>query len=87
MAVCRLRERYRECLKKEIAHSVASPAEVDEELRHPLLVMGRRWRFIHFTCNVFLRMSSVQSGMMFLDMKKGYWRWKRRRHLTFVTFT
>lgn len=33
-AVCRLRERYRECLKNEIAQTVASPAEVDEELRH-----------------------------------------------------
>jgi RNA polymerase sigma-70 factor (ECF subfamily) len=34
VAVCRLRERYRECLKEEIGHTVASPAEVDEELRH-----------------------------------------------------
>ena len=42
MAVCRLRERYRECLKAEIAHTVASAAEVDEELRHLLRVMARR---------------------------------------------
>ena len=42
MAVCRLRERYRECLKTEIAHTVASAAEVDEELRHLLRVMARR---------------------------------------------
>jgi RNA polymerase sigma-70 factor (ECF subfamily) len=42
VAVCRLRERYRECLKAEIAHTVASPAEVDEELRHLLRVMARR---------------------------------------------
>ena len=34
VAVCRLRERYRECLKEEIGHTVASPAEVDGEMRH-----------------------------------------------------
>ena len=33
---------YRECLKAEIAHTVASAAEVDEELRHLLRVMARR---------------------------------------------
>jgi RNA polymerase sigma-70 factor (ECF subfamily) len=42
VAVCRLRERYRACLKTEISHTVASPAEVDEELRHLLRVMARR---------------------------------------------
>ena len=42
VAVCRLRERYRECLKAEIGHTVASAAEVDEELRHLLRVMARR---------------------------------------------
>ena len=42
VAVCRLRERYRECLKEEIAHTVASPAEVDEELRHLFRVLARR---------------------------------------------
>jgi len=42
VAVCRLRERYRECLKAEIAQTVASPAEVDEELRHLFRVMARR---------------------------------------------
>jgi RNA polymerase sigma factor (sigma-70 family) len=42
MAVSRLRERYRECLKAEIAHTVASPAEVDEELRHLFRVLARR---------------------------------------------
>jgi RNA polymerase sigma factor (sigma-70 family) len=42
VAVCRLRERYRECLKAEIAHTVASAAEVDEELRHLLRAMARR---------------------------------------------
>ena len=42
VAVCRLRERYRECLKEEISHTVASPAEVDEELHHPFRVLARR---------------------------------------------
>lgn len=42
VAVCRLRERYRECLKAEIAQTVDSPAEVDEELRHLLRVIARR---------------------------------------------
>jgi RNA polymerase sigma-70 factor (ECF subfamily) len=42
VAVCRLRERYRECLKEEIGHTVASAAEVDEELRHLFRVMARR---------------------------------------------
>lgn len=42
VAVCRLRERYRECLKAEVAQTVASAAEVDEELRHLLRVMARR---------------------------------------------
>jgi RNA polymerase sigma factor (sigma-70 family) len=41
MAVCRLRERYRACLKEEIGHTVASPAEVDEELRHLFRVLNR----------------------------------------------
>lgn len=42
VAVCRLRERYRERLKEEIAHTVASPAEVDAELRHLFRVMAGR---------------------------------------------
>ena len=42
VAVCRLRERYRERLKAEIAHTVASPAEVDEELHHLFRVLARR---------------------------------------------
>ena len=42
VAVCRLRERYRGRLKEEIAHTVASPAEVDEELRHLFRVLARR---------------------------------------------
>jgi RNA polymerase sigma factor (sigma-70 family) len=40
-AVCRLRERYRGRLREEIAHTVASPAEVEEELRHLFRVLAR----------------------------------------------
>jgi len=42
VAVCRLRERYRKRLEEEIAQTVASAAEVDEELRHLLRVVARR---------------------------------------------
>jgi len=42
MAVHRLRERYRECLREEIGHTVASLADVDEELRHLFRVLARR---------------------------------------------
>jgi len=41
MAVHRLRERYRECLKEEIGHTVGSPEEVDGELRHLFRVLDR----------------------------------------------
>lgn len=41
VAVCRLRERYRECLREEISHTVVSPAEVEEELRHLFRVLAR----------------------------------------------
>jgi RNA polymerase sigma factor (sigma-70 family) len=33
-AVQRLRQRHREILREEIAHTVTSPAEIDEEIRH-----------------------------------------------------
>ncbi len=42
VAVCRLRERYRRRLKEEIAPTVASPADVEEELRHLFRVLARR---------------------------------------------
>ena len=42
VAVCRLRERSRECLMEEIAHTVALAAEVEEELRHLFRVLARR---------------------------------------------
>lgn len=41
VAVFRLRERYRACLRSEIAQTVASPAEVDGELRHLCRVLAR----------------------------------------------
>jgi RNA polymerase sigma factor (sigma-70 family) len=40
-AVCRLRERYRERLQAEIANTVASPSEVDSELRHLFRILAR----------------------------------------------
>jgi RNA polymerase sigma-70 factor (ECF subfamily) len=39
VAVHRLRERYRALIRDEIAQTVASPAEVDDELRHLLDVL------------------------------------------------
>lgn len=39
--VSRLRERYRQRLLEEIAHTVASPDEVDSELRHLFRVLAR----------------------------------------------
>ena len=41
-AVHRLRQRYRQLLRDEIAHTVAGPAEVEEELRHLITVLGGR---------------------------------------------
>jgi RNA polymerase sigma factor (sigma-70 family) len=39
-AVHRLRRRYRQLLRDEIAHTVAEPGEVEEELRHMYAVIG-----------------------------------------------
>jgi RNA polymerase sigma-70 factor (ECF subfamily) len=36
MAVHRLRQRYRDCLRAEIAQTVASESEIEDELRHVL---------------------------------------------------
>lgn len=41
-AVHRLRQRYRQLLRDEIANTVAGPAEVDEELRHLFAVLAGR---------------------------------------------
>ena len=40
VAVHRLRQRYRECLREQIAQTVSSPAEVDEEIRHLFAVFA-----------------------------------------------
>jgi RNA polymerase sigma-70 factor (ECF subfamily) len=39
-AVSRLRRRYRELLREEIAHTVSGSAEVEEEIRHLFVVVG-----------------------------------------------
>ena len=41
-AVHRLRQRYRELLRAEIANTLASPAEVDAEMRHLFNVLARQ---------------------------------------------
>jgi RNA polymerase sigma factor (sigma-70 family) len=40
VAVHRLRQRYGQIVRDEIAHTVASPAEVEEELRYLIRLMG-----------------------------------------------
>jgi RNA polymerase sigma-70 factor (ECF subfamily) len=40
-AVQRMRRRHRELLREEIAHTVARPEEIEEELRHFRAVLGR----------------------------------------------
>ena len=42
VAVYRLRQRYRQLLRDEIAHTVAKPEEIEEELRHLFTVVARR---------------------------------------------
>ena len=41
MAVHRLRVRYRQLLRAEVANTVATPNEVDGELRHLMAVLTR----------------------------------------------
>jgi hypothetical protein len=41
-AVERLRRRYGELLREEIAHTVSDPAEVDEEIRYLRSVVAAR---------------------------------------------
>lgn len=40
VAVHRLRKRYRELLRAEIAHTVASPEEIEDEIRHLFAVLS-----------------------------------------------
>jgi RNA polymerase sigma factor (sigma-70 family) len=42
VAVHRLRQRYRQLLRDEIAHTVAQPEEIEEEMRHLLAVLAGR---------------------------------------------
>ena len=42
VAVHRLRQRYRQLLRQEIANTVASPDEVEDELKHLFAVIARR---------------------------------------------
>jgi RNA polymerase sigma-70 factor (ECF subfamily) len=39
--VHRLRVRYRELMRAEIAQTVSSPREIDEEIQHLFAVFGR----------------------------------------------
>ncbi len=41
VAVHRLRQRFGELIRREIADTVASPEEIDDEMRHLLAVIGR----------------------------------------------
>ena len=40
VAVHRLRKRFREVFRQQIAHTVARPEEVDEEVRYLLIALG-----------------------------------------------
>ena len=40
-AIFRLRRRYHELVREEVAHTVADPQEVEAELRHMLTVFSR----------------------------------------------
>ena len=41
VAVHRMRKRYREALRAEIAETVAEPVQVDEEIRYLMSVLAR----------------------------------------------
>jgi RNA polymerase sigma-70 factor (ECF subfamily) len=41
MAVHRLRQRYRECLRAEIAQTVATTDEIEDELRYVMGVFAK----------------------------------------------
>jgi len=41
MNLTRLRQRYRQILRSEIAQTVASPQEIEDELRHLIQVLTR----------------------------------------------
>ena len=39
-AIFRLRRRYQQCIREEVAQTVATPAEVDDELRHLIAILA-----------------------------------------------
>ncbi len=39
-AIYRLRQHYQQLIREEVAHTVASPAEVDDELRHLIAILA-----------------------------------------------
>jgi RNA polymerase sigma factor (sigma-70 family) len=41
VAVLRMRQRYRELVRGEIAHTIESEADIDEEMRHLLAILSR----------------------------------------------
>jgi hypothetical protein len=41
MTIQRLRRRYRELFREEIAHTVSRPIEIDEEMRHLFQVLSK----------------------------------------------
>ena len=41
-AVRKLRQRYRELFRDEIAHTVSRPEEIDDEIRHLLAVLQKK---------------------------------------------
>jgi RNA polymerase sigma factor (sigma-70 family) len=46
VAIHRLRKRYRELFRKEIADTVADPAEVESELRYLAAALNAKWRLL-----------------------------------------
>ena len=42
VALRRLRQRFREIVRSEVAHTVANPAVIDEEIRHLAAVIGKQ---------------------------------------------
>ncbi len=40
VAVHRMRKQYRDCVRAEVANTVASPAELEDEMRHLLAVLA-----------------------------------------------
>jgi predicted RNA-binding Zn ribbon-like protein len=41
VAVHRLREKYREAVRRQVAHTVSSPDQIEDELRHLSSVLAR----------------------------------------------